>query len=147
MKVQDSVGAVLKQKTAAVYSVSPDATVYDALAQMAAREIGALPVLDGSKLVGIVSERDYARKVILKGKSSRETLVREIMATATTIGDDCSVDDAMRLMTNQRVRHLPVLTESGEVHGIVSIGDLVKWIISAHEQTIEQLHSYIAGQY
>ena len=147
MKVQDSVGAVLKQKTAAVYSVSPDTTVYDALAQMAAREIGALPVLDGSKLVGIVSERDYARKVILKGKSSRETLVREIMATATTIGDDCSVDDAMRLMTNQRVRHLPVLTESGEVHGIVSIGDLVKWIISAHEQTIEQLHSYIAGQY
>jgi CBS domain-containing protein len=148
MNVVDSVSDILKQKSGEVYSISPDANVYDAVETMAEKEIGALVVLDGARLAGIISERDYARKVILKGRSSKDTLVKDIMtAHPVTIGADCKVDEAMRTMTEHRVRHLPVVNADGSLRGLVSIGDLVKWIISSHEQTIEQLQVYIAGQY
>ena len=148
MNVVDSVSDILKQKNGEVHSISPEANVYDAIEKMAEKEIGALPVLEGNRLVGIISERDYARKIILKGRSSRDTLVKDVMAAPpVTIGRECKVDEAMRAMTEHRVRHLPIVNADGSLRGIVSIGDLVKWIISSHEQTIEQLQVYIAGQY
>jgi CBS domain-containing protein len=146
MEVLDRVSAILKQKGKAISFIASDVTVYEALETMADREIGALLVMDGDRLVGLLSERDYARKIILKGRASRDTKVAEIMnSPAITIRCDCSVQDAMRTMTERRVRHLPVIGNDGAVAGIVSIGDLVKWIITSQDQTIEQLQSYIAG--
>ncbi len=146
MKVLDPISAILKQKSGQIWSIAPNATVYDALAVMAEKEIGSLLVLDGNKLVGMLSERDYARKIILRGRSSKETRVDEIMLSAPiTIVPNCSVDEAMRIMTENRVRHLPVIAGDGAPLGIVSIGDLVKWIITSHQETIEQLQTYIAG--
>jgi CBS domain-containing protein len=147
IRLQEPVRSLLRAKGAAVWSISPDATVYEALQQMAEKRVGALVVLKGGKLDGIISERDYARKVILVGKSSQDTLVHEIMTTpALSVGLDQSLDECMRLMTAERARHLPVV-EEGVVVGVVSIGDLVSWIISSHEQTIHHLQSYIAGAY
>jgi len=147
MEVFDQVSAILRQKGAAIWSIGPEATVYEALERMSDARIGALLVMEGGALVGLLSERDYARKIILKGRSSKETKVKEIMISPPlTISPDCSVDEAMRIMTEQRVRHLPVVDHMGAVAGIVSIGDLVKWIITSHEKTIEQLESYISGQ-
>jgi len=146
MQVLDRVSEVLKQKGGQIWSITPKATVYDALRIMSEKNIGSLLVLDGDNLVGLLSERDYARKIILKGRSSKDTTVDEIMiSTAITIAPDCSVDEAMRMMTENRVRHLPVIGHNGSIWGIVSIGDLVNWIISAHQETIEKLQSYIAG--
>lgn len=146
MQVLDRVSEVLKQKSGRIWSIAPNATVYDALSVMAENEIGSLLVIDGDRLVGLLSERDYARKIILKGRSSKETRVDEIMiSTPITIVPDCSVQEAMRIMTENRVRHLPVIGNSGLIAGILSIGDLVNWIISAHQETIEQLQSYIVG--
>ena len=146
MQVLDRVSEVLKRKGGQIWSVNPKATVYDALRIMADKNIGSLLVLDGDNLAGLLSERDYARKIILKGRSSKDTTVGEIMISAAiTIAPDCSVDGAMRIMTENRVRHLPVISHNGSISGIVSIGDLVNWIISAHEETIEKLQSYIAG--
>ena len=146
MKVQDRVTAVLKGKANHVWTVKTDSTVYEALTLMADRGIGAVPVMSGGQLAGLLSERDYARKVILLGRSSRETLVSEIMtAPPVTITTQCTVDEAMRLMTDERVRHLPVVTDGGELVGLLSIGDLVKWIISSQDQTIEHLQTYISG--
>jgi CBS domain-containing protein len=114
---------------------------------MSEKQVGALVVLSEAKVTGIVSERDYARKVILQGKSSKQTLVRDIMSSPVVfVTPDTTVDECMRVMTDRRLRHLPVL-EGERVAGMISIGDLVKWIISAHEQTIHDLHSYIAGTY
>jgi CBS domain-containing protein len=147
MEVFDGVSAILRQKGASVWSIGPTATVYEALEIMSDQRIGALLVMDGGALVGLLSERDYARKIILKGRSSKETRVEEIMISPPlTISPGCSVDEAMRIMTEHRVRHLPVVDGAGAVAGIVSIGDLVKWIITSHEKTIEQLESYISGQ-
>jgi len=147
MEVFDQVSAILRQKGAAVWSIGPEATVYEALEKMSDARIGALLVMEGGTLVGLLSERDYARKIILKGRSSKETRVKEIMISPPlTISPGCSVDEAMRIVTEQRVRHLPVVDHMGAVAGIVSIGDLVKWIITSHEKTIEQLESYISGQ-
>jgi CBS domain-containing protein len=127
--------------------VPPDATVYDAMQMMADKDVGALLIMDGSEFVGVVSERDYARKVILQGRSSKETPVREIATeTLITITPECSVDEAMRLITTNRIRHLPVVCE-GKVQGMISIGDLVQWISFAQDQTIEQLEHYIEGKY
>ncbi len=146
MEVLDRVSAILKQKGDQIWSAAPSATVYDALNMMAAKEVGALLVMDGDKLVGLFSERDYARKIILKGRSSRDTRVSEIMSSPPiTIRPDCSVKEAMQIMTENRVRHLPVLATDDAVSGMLSIGDLVKWIITSQEETIEQLHSYISG--
>jgi CBS domain-containing protein len=121
--------------------------VYDAIRQMAENDVGALLVVEGDYLLGVLSERDYTRKVALLGRSSKDTRVREILdATPFTVSPRDDVEDCMRLMTRQRVRHLPVV-ESGRVLGIVSIGDLVKFIISAQDATIEQLVHYISGDY
>lgn len=147
MKVLDSVGMVLKDKGAQVWSIEPSATVFEALEVMADKGIGALVVMQSNKLIGMVSERDYARKIILTGRSSKSTAVNDIMTSpARTVTLDTTVDDAMRIMTDHRIRHLPVLDGNRRVSGVVSLGDLVKWIITAHEQTIQQLESYISGR-
>jgi CBS domain-containing protein len=147
MNLVDTVRLVLKQKDQNVWSVSPDACVYDAIEIMADKYVGALMVVFEGVLVGVVSERDYARKVILQGKSSKETLVKEIMTSpAIFVTPDQTVEDGMRIMTDKHIRHLPVV-EKGILLGVVSIGDLVKWMISAQQQTISQLHSYITSQY
>jgi CBS domain-containing protein len=147
MRVFDPVSFILRKKGTDIWSVPPDATVFDAMKTMADKDVGALLVMDGNTLAGVISERDYARKVILQGRSSKETRVRDIATDQPiTVHPECSVDEAMRLMTTHRVRHLPVLC-NGEVHGMISIGDLVQWISFAQEQTIEQLEHYIEGKY
>jgi len=145
--VLDTVRAILERKGYDVVSIAPNATVYEAIAEMARREVGALCVVADRNLVGIVSERDYARKVILAGKSSKETLVEEIMtADPVTVTSRHTVDDCMRIMTEARIRHLPIADE-GELKGVISIGDLVKAIISSQAYTIDQLHGYINSSY
>ncbi len=140
-----TVGQLLDEKGRAIFSIRPDETMFAAITEMAERGVGALLVMDGEQMAGVVSERDYARKVILKGRSSRETAVREAM-TAEVISTDeqATVDTCMRLMTDHRIRHLPVLRD-GKVVGMLSIGDLVKAIISDQQFQIEQLSNYIAG--
>jgi CBS domain-containing protein len=145
--VLDTVRTILEQKGYGVTTISPEATVYEAIEEMARIGVGALPVVTGRQLVGIVSERDYARKVILQGRSSRETRVREIMTESPiTVSPQYTVDECMRIVTERHIRHLPVV-ECGELKGIVSIGDLVKAIISTQAFTIDQLHTYIATGY
>jgi len=134
---------LLDRKGRAIYSIGPEDPVLEAIRMMADHHVGALLVMRGPELVGIVSERDYARKVILRGRSSSETLVWEIMsAPVITVSPDATVDDCMRLVTNRRVRHLPVV-EDGKVTGVISIGDLVKAVIEEQQHTIEQLENYI----
>ena len=136
---------ILRAKGSEIWSVSPDATVFSALELMAEKNVGALVVLHGGKLAGIFSERDYARKVILKGKASKDTSVEEIMTSeVTTVFPWQSVDECMALMTDKRVRHLPVFEEENLV-GLISIGDVVKAVISEREFTIRQLENYITG--
>ncbi|MPZ47009.1 MAG: CBS domain-containing protein [Betaproteobacteria bacterium] len=140
-----TVRQLLDTKGAEVISVAPDSNVLDALKLMARREIGAVLVVEGARLVGIMSERDYARKVILKGKSSQDTKVREIMTERVMYArPDQTVPELMALMTNKRVRHLPVL-EGDRLVGVLSIGDLVKETISEQEFIIRQLENYIHG--
>ena len=147
IRFDEPVRSVLRNKGRAVWSISPDATVYQAIELMSEKQVGCLVVLSGGYLAGIVSERDYARKVILKGRSSQETKVREIMSSPVLyVTPEKTVEESMRLMTNRRVRHLPVL-EGDNVVGMLSIGDLVNWIVSSQQQTIHHLHNYIAGQY
>ena len=136
---------ILREKGTAVYSISPDDTVYDALKLMAEKNIGSLVVLDEGRIAGVISERDYARKIVLKNKFSRETKVKEIMtAEFTTVTLATDLDQCMELVTEKRLRHLPVV-ENDRVVGIISIGDIVKGIIDHKEYVIEQLESYIKG--
>ncbi len=136
---------ILALKGHNVWSIEPDATVYDAMRHMADKGVGALLVLEGEKLKGIVSERDYARKVILQGRSSRTTRVSEIMTARVAYAElDQDIEECMAIMTEERVRHLPVM-EAGRVVGIISIGDLVKSIIAEQKFMIEQLVRYING--
>jgi CBS domain-containing protein len=147
MRPGATLAELLGHKGGTVYSIAPGATVYDAIHEMAGRSVGALLVMEGGALLGIISERDYTRKVILAGRASRETRVQEIMTSSLVTADARqTVEQAMKLMTEARVRHLPVM-EGDRVAGVVSIGDLVKWIISAQEETIAQLSSYIHGTY
>lgn len=147
MEIISTVGDVLKRKGNQVWSISPNATVYDAVQLMAEKNIGAILVMEGEKLVGIISERDYTRKVILKGKASKTTPVRDILTTVVvSVTPQDTVEHCMQLMTDKRVRHLPVL-ENDRVVGMVSIGDLVNWIIHVQREIIQQLRSYISGQY
>jgi CBS domain-containing protein len=145
MKISVSISALLHHKGSTVWQVAPDATVFEAIKLMAAKNIGALLVMSGAMLVGIFTERDYTRKIVLQGKTSKETQVWEIMPKEIIfVRPDDSVESCMKLMTEHRVRHLPVV-ESGKVLGIISIGDLVNWIISAQDATIAQMEQYIAG--
>lgn len=147
MKGIDKVGTLLQHKGGQVYSVAPGASVLDALKVMAERDVGALMVMEGGRVVGVMSERDYAREVVLKGRSSREALVSDIMSSpVVSVSPAQTVDECMALMTAEHVRHLPVVDE-GKVVGVVSIGDLVKWIISEQEKTIQELENYITGKY
>jgi CBS domain-containing protein len=147
MKIYDTVAEILKKKGSDVWSVSPDTTVYHAIELMATKQVGALLVVESDKLTGLVSERDYARKIILMGRSSKDTHVREIMTVPViTVLRQHTVDECMRLMTENRVRHLPVL-ENDRLAGIVSIGDVVNWIMSAQDHTIQQLENYVSGKY
>ena len=147
MNLDHSIDSILKEKGKVVYSIASEATVYEALVVMADRGIGALTVMDGEDLVGMFSERDYARRVILAGRSSKEMKVREIMSSdVETVGPRTTVDECMQRMTNKRCRHLPVV-DGRKVVAIVSIGDLVNWIIKMQEGTIHELEDYISGGY
>ena len=147
IRFEDPVRTLLDQKGHAVWSITPDATVYQAIEMMSEKQVGALVVLSGGRLAGVVSERDYARKVILRGRNSHYTQVREIMSSPVLyVTLSQSVDDCLQLMTARRIRHLPVL-EGDSVVGVLSIGDLVNWIVRSQQHTIDQLRNYIGGTY
>src|SRR5437763_12979032 len=147
MDVSGTIEAILAQKGTETFTISPDATVYDAVALMAEKNIGALLVTQNERPVGMISERDYTRKVMLRGKRCRETLVSEIMSSELTVVSPREpVENCLRMMTDKRIRHLPVV-EGDTLRGIVSIGDLVKWVIASQSATIAHLENYISGGY
>jgi CBS domain-containing protein len=142
----ETVASILKKKGDVIWSVQPTTTVYEAIALMAEKSVGALLVVSDGKLVGIISERDYARKVVLQRRSSSDTLVREIMTDKViTVSPDHSVENCMKIVTEHRVRHLPVLA-GDQLVGVISIGDLVNAIITEQAETIGHLHTYISGR-
>jgi CBS domain-containing protein len=148
MKITDTIGSVLKHKGPnAIPPLAPDQTVYEALEMMSRYDVGAMLVMQNQRLIGILSERDYARKGVLRGHHSKETLVRELMTSPVRcVGPEQTVDDCMNMMTEHHFRHLPVLRGESVV-GVISIGDLVKWVISGQEHTIQALEGYITGAY
>jgi CBS domain-containing protein len=147
MDVSGNISAILEQKSGGIFSIRPDAMVFEAIEMMADKNVGALLVIEGDQLVGIISERDYTRKVFLRGKRSRETKVSEIMSTdLETTRPQESVEECLRLMTYRHIRHLPVV-DADKVVGVISIGDLVKHVISCQSATIAHLENYIQGGY
>lgn len=147
MGTKDSVRSVLSKKGGSVFHVAPETPVYEALESMAQHDIGALLVISGAQLCGVFSERDYARKIILYGKASRDTCVGDIMSSPPIVAEpNQTVDDCLHLMTKLRIRHLPVV-DRGATIGVLSIGDLVNWIIHRQEEEISHLSHYIAGSY
>lgn len=142
-----TVKQILEEKGHQVWTIGPDETVYKALMVLADKDVGALVVVENDRVVGIISERDYARKVALKGKTSLDTPVRDIMTTQVYfVNPDCTAEECMALMTEKRIRHLPVM-ENDKLVGVISIGDVVKSIISSQKITIEHLQNYIMGKY
>lgn len=140
------IDSILHYKGHTVWSISPDKTVFEAIQLLAEKNIGALPVIENGKVIGIFSERDYTRKIALAGKSSKETRVREIISTdVISVTSDSTVEECMHLMTKHRVRHLPVCQDDKLV-GFISIGDLVNWTISAQSAALDQMESYMAGR-
>jgi CBS domain-containing protein len=147
MDVSGNISAILSQKGSEIFAVAPDATVFEAIRMLDDKNVGAVLVMDGEKLVGMFSERDYTRKVVLRGKRSRETKVAEIMSTDLKLTHPQeAVETCLRLMTDKRIRHLPVL-DGEKVIGVISIGDLVKWVISCQSAAIAHLENYISGGY
>ncbi len=147
MTTSGTIGTVLHHKGCTVWSVSPGATVFEAIQLLAQKNIGAVPVMEGDNLIGIFSERDYTRKVALEGKSSKDTRVREIISLKLIVAaPQHTVDECLRVMTANHIRHLPVL-DGQKMVGMVSIGDLVNWTISSQEATIAQMEQYISGSY
>ena len=144
--VSDTVGSILRHKGHEVWSVDAATSVFQAIGLMADKSIGALPVIADGGVIGIMSERDYARKVVLHSRSSKDTLVSEIMTTpVVSVGPQQTVEECMKLMTQKRIRHLPVV-EQGKLIGIVSIGDLVRRVITAQGEIIQHLQEYISGR-
>ncbi|HMG06086.1 MAG TPA: CBS domain-containing protein [Chthoniobacterales bacterium] len=147
MDVSGTIDAILGQKGREIFSVSPDATVFEAIELMANKNVGALLVLGDGQLLGMISERDYTRKVMLRGKRSRETQVREIMSSDLTVVTSREpIENCLRTMTDKRIRHLPVV-DGGTLRGVISIGDLVKWVIASQSAAIAHLEHYISGGY
>jgi CBS domain-containing protein len=147
MEISTAARTLLEHKSRDIWTISPAATVYQAIQMMSEKNIGALPVVDGTRLVGMISERDYMSKVALHGKSSRETPVSDIMTREiVTVGPDQNISSCLEIITEHRIRHLPVL-DGDDLLGIISIGDLVKWIIETQRMTIQQLNAYISGGY
>ena len=147
MDVSGTIDAILAKKGSEIFSIWPDATVYEAIEMMDKKNVGALPVMEANHLVGMISERDYTRRVVLRGKRSREIKVAEIMSTeVTTARPQESIEECLRLMTEKHFRHLPVL-DGDKVVGIISISDLVKWVIASQSAAIAHLESYIHGGY
>lgn len=143
---RERISRILDEKGRDVYALPPEATVYDAIAMMAEKHVGAILVVSGGELVGVISERDYARKVILKGRSSKETLIREIMnSPVVTVTPEMTVEECMNAITKHRIRHLPVI-ENGKLAGVISIGDLVNRTLIAQAETISHLSNYIQGR-
>lgn len=147
MRESEPIRKVLLRKSSELFWLTPEHSVYDAVSLMAEKGVGALLILEAGRLAGFLSERDYARKVVLRGRSSKETPIRDIMsAPVFTVSPDHTIDECLRSMTDLRIRHLPVM-EHDRVVGVVSIGDLVKWLVSVQEERIQHLESYIAGAY
>jgi CBS domain-containing protein len=141
-----NVNDILRRKSNQIFSIPPTASVYDALTLMSEKNLGGVLVMNGDQLAGIFTERDYARKIILLGRSSKDTPITEVMTSAVrTISRDTEIDDCMKMMTEKTIRHLPVV-ENGKVVGLVSIGDVVKLLIEEQKGIIDHLQSYIAGQ-
>jgi CBS domain-containing protein len=146
MEISGTVSAILTQKTSDLWFIGPAETVFEAIKLMSEKGVGALPVMQDGRVIGMISERDYTRKVMLRGRSSKDTPVREIMTdTLVSASPGDSVAECMETMTERRIRHLPVM-QDGRLVGIVSIGDCVKWIISAQGATIDQLTKYVFGE-
>lgn len=134
-------------KHAGVWTTTPQDTVFEALRIMGEQGIGALVVVENNEVVGVLTERDYSRKIVLKGRTSRDTKVGDIISPATTVHRRDTIETCMQLMTEQRIRHLPVLDEDHRLVGIISMGDLVNWVMNSQRQTIQQLQGYISGEY
>ena len=146
MEVSGTIDAILSQKGAEIFSIPPSASVFEAIELMDSKNVGALVVTEDDRLVGMISERDYTRKIVLRGKRSRETKVAEIMSTdLKVVHSHEPVEKCLRLMTDKRIRHLPVM-DGDKLRGVISIGDLVKFVISAQHATIAHLENYIYGQ-
>jgi len=147
MEIQGTVRDILQSKGGKVWTTGPQCTVYEAIGLMGEHNIGALVVTEGEEVVGVITERDYSRKVVLQGRTSRDTLVNDILnRPAITVDPGDSIETCMKIMTSRRIRHLPVV-ENGALAGLVSMGDLVNWVIQTQRHTILQLQGYISGEY